>query len=150
MVTCPTVSYDVLPYPTPSHPLPTRPNPSNPVQPRPSPSNPVPPCPTPSYSVLPCPAFLDLGGWLRPYLNHLRHKCSCWKYCGIIVTKMFRLEILRHNCYKNVHVRNIVAQLLQNFRCCGDCGAVLGSISSKICAANPAMSNSIIWVNDNH
>ena len=94
------------------------------------------------------PAFLDLGGWLRPYLNHLRHKCSCWKYCGIIVTKMFRLEILRHNCYKNVHVRNIVAQLLQNFRCCGDCGAVLGSISSKICAANPAMSNSIIWVTE--
>ena len=92
------------------------------------------------------PAFLDLDGCLRSYLNHLRHKCSCWKYCGIIVTKMFRLEILRHNCYKNVHVRNIVAQLLQNFRCCGDCGAVLGSISSKICAANPAMSNSIIWV----
>ena len=91
------------------------------------------------------PAFLDLDGCLRSYLNHLRHKCSCWKYCGIIVTKMFRLEILRHNCYKNVHVRNIVAQLLQNFRCCGDCGAVLGSISSKICAANPAMSNSIIW-----
>ena len=92
------------------------------------------------------PAFLDLDACLRSYLNHLRHKCSCWKYCGIIVTKMFRLEILRHNCYKNVHVRNIVAQLLQNFRCCGDCGAVLGSISSKICAANPAMSNSIIWV----